>query len=47
MKSLHRKKEIEQKERENEIFHLERNYDIAKHESYTIPVPYKLSKVNF
>ena len=46
LKDMKRKKELEKKKREDEVFRLERNYNPDKHDAYTKPKPFKLSKGN-
>jgi hypothetical protein len=45
MKDLQKKKEIEKKQREEEVFHLEKKYNNTKHDGFTVPKPFTLSKV--
>lgn len=45
MKDLQKKKEIDKKKREEEVFHLEKKYTQTKHEGFTVPKPFPLSKV--
>lgn len=42
---LKKKNQIEQQQRENKVFHIERNYDITKKSKKTQIQPFKLSKV--
>jgi hypothetical protein len=35
---------MEIKERENQVFCIEKKYDQNKHETHTVPQPFKLSK---
>eukprot|EP01017_Pseudomicrothorax_dubius_P040174 TRINITY_DN624_c0_g1_i2.p1 TRINITY_DN624_c0_g1~~TRINITY_DN624_c0_g1_i2.p1 ORF type:complete len:680 (+),score=140.73 TRINITY_DN624_c0_g1_i2:35-2074(+) len=45
LKDLKSKQEAEKAQREEQVFHLEKKYDPAKHELYTVPKPFDLSKV--
>jgi len=47
MKEKKKKMELEQKQREEKIFSIEKNYNKNDHGSYTITKPFPLSKVFF
>lgn len=47
MRDRHKKQQLEKRKREEEIFHIEKKYSAAKHEGFTTPQPFALSKVSF
>jgi len=47
MRDLHKKKLQEKKQREEEVFGIEKRYKASKHEGFTVPQPFHLSKVKY
>lgn len=45
MRDKHKKLLQEKKEREEEVFGIEKKYNAVKHEGFTTPQPFKLSQV--
>ena len=45
IRDKHKRQQIEKKKREEEVFNIERRYSAAKHEGFTTPEPFKLSRV--
>lgn len=47
MRDLHKKIQQDKKKREEEVFGIDKKYSAAKHEGFTVPQPFALSKVIF